>query len=62
MAVCKGTELSKESNVLHIDEQMKILKDLTEKMNLMEKKLNEMSKEKPSQDRNESRFENRTSD
>jgi len=62
MAVCKGTELPKESNVLHIDEQMKILKDLTEKMNLMEKKLNEMSREKPSQNRNESRFENRTSD
>ncbi|KAH3706394.1 hypothetical protein DPMN_065780 [Dreissena polymorpha] len=62
MAVCKGTELPQESNVLHIDEQMKILKDLTEKMNLMDKKLSEMSREKQSQDRTESRFEHRTSD
>ncbi|KAH3788139.1 hypothetical protein DPMN_166270 [Dreissena polymorpha] len=54
MAACKGTELPKESNVLHIDEQMKILKDLTEK--LMEKKLKKMSREKQSQDRTESRF------
>ncbi|KAH3813644.1 hypothetical protein DPMN_142109 [Dreissena polymorpha] len=31
-------------------------------MNLMEKKLNEMSKEKTTQDRTDSRFEHRTSD
>ncbi|KAH3717273.1 hypothetical protein DPMN_060055 [Dreissena polymorpha] len=62
MTVCKGSELPKESNEQYIDEQMKIFKDLTEKMNIMEKKLNEMSKEKLSQDRTESRWEHRTSD